>query len=134
MRYIYVFGIWIAIFAQGVTRPWLLSGISEGRIYTPWYSKGWNNIACRTILTISKEIKKIYSSITKKCEAEPYFCCPSFLCTRIGSCYTRIVSYYTRVVSCCLVLFYVVSCCLVLCRVVLVLCRVASCWLVLLLV
>ena len=28
----------IAIFAQDVIRPWLLSSISEGPIYTPWYS------------------------------------------------------------------------------------------------
>ena len=50
--YIQVFGIWIAIFAQDVIR--LPSSISDGRIYTPWCSMGWNNIACRTILTISK--------------------------------------------------------------------------------
>ena len=29
---------YIAIFAQDVIRPWLLSSISEGPIYTPWYS------------------------------------------------------------------------------------------------
>ena len=67
----------------------------------------------------------------KKCEVDPYFCCPSFRCTRVGSC-------YTCVVSCCLVLCRVVlvlcrvgSCCYLCC---LVFCRVASCWLVLLLV
>ena len=24
----------------------------------------------------------------KKCEVEPYFCCPSFHCSRVGSCFT----------------------------------------------
>ena len=62
----------------------------------------------------------------KKCDVEPYFCCPSFLCTRF-------ISYCTRVVSCCTC---VVSFVLVLCRAVLVLCcvvlsRVVSCCLVL---
>ena len=72
----------------------------------------------------------------KKCDVEPYFCCPSFLCTRVisyctrvVSCCTRVVSCCTRVVSCCtrVVLCCVVSCCVVLSRVVLVLCRVVSC-------
>ena len=40
--------------SSDVIRPWLLNSISEGRIYTPMYSKGWNNIAYSIILTISK--------------------------------------------------------------------------------
>ena len=61
--YIYVFIIWIPIlsfthirplnFAQDVICPWLL-GISERSIISPWYSKGWHNITCRTTLTISQ--------------------------------------------------------------------------------
>ena len=82
------------------------------------------------------------------CDVEPYFCYPSFLCTRVGSCCTRVVSYYTRVVSCftrvvcytrvvscctrvvsCCVVLYL--CCVVLSRVILVLCCVLSCCVVL---
>ena len=73
----------------------------------------------------------------KKCEVKPYFCCPSFLCTRVGSCFTRVVLYCTRVVSCCrascvvLVLRRVVFCST---RVVSCCTRVVLCCLVLLLV
>ena len=68
-----------------------------------------------------KDIKKIYSSVTKL-QSRALFFLPNFLCTSVGSCCTRVVSYCTRVV---LVLPRVVSCCtrvvsrfLVLCRVV----------------
>ena len=109
--YIYVFAIWITIlslgfiysrslnFAQNVICPWLLS-ISEGSIASPWYSKGWTNIIRRTIVTVSKRYEDNIQFSKKKCKVEPYFCCPSFLCTRVGSCCTRVVSYCTRVVSC----------------------------------
>ena len=83
-----------------------------------------------------KEIKKICSSIKKNVKyCEPYFWCPSFLCTHIGPYYTRVVLYYTHVFSCYVVLY---SCSVVLFRVVLVLScvgscctRVVSCWLML---
>ena len=64
----------------------------------------------------------------KKCVVGPHFCCPSFLCTRIGPYYTRVVSYYTGVALC----FTRVL--LVLCRIVWRCTRGVLCWLKLLLV
>ena len=58
---------------------------------------------------------------------QPYFCCPRFLCTRVGSCCIRVMSHCICVVSCCRVV-------LMLCRVVLCCTHVVSCCLVLLLV
>ena len=72
------------------------------------------------------------------CDVQPYFCCPSFLCTRLGlfctyvprhctrvtSCFTRVVSCCTRVVSCCVVLNL---CCLVLSKTELSLTRLFQC-------
>ena len=72
---------------------------------------------CRTILTISEKNREQIQFSNKKCDLQPYFCCLSFLCTRVGSCCTRVVSYYTRVLSC---FTRVVSCCT----------RVLSCYLV----
>ena len=34
-------------------------------------------------------------------KSELYFCCLSFLCTRVRLCCIHVVSYYTRVASCC---------------------------------
>ena len=62
-----------------------------------------------------------YIVSNKKCEVEPYFCCPSFLCTRVELSFTRVVPYCTRVVSCCTRVvpccFVLYSCCVMLCRV-----------------
>ena len=125
--------------------------ILEESIISPWYSKGWNYITYRTILTISKDIKKIYSPVTKSAKWSPIFAAKaSFVlllgrvllvfvvmyswCTRVASCfvvlYSCCVALYSRclvlsrVVLCCAVLY---SCCVVLSRVVLVLCCVVSC-------
>ena len=124
-------------FAQNVICLWLLN-ISEGSIISLWYSKVWHNIICRTILTISRRNWENIQFINKKCNLEPYFCCRSFLCTRVGSCYTRVLSCCTCVVSCCLVLSLVliVLCCVVLvlsgvvsfCLVLCSCCRVVSCY------
>ena len=93
------------------------------------------------LLLFLKEIKKIYSSVTKSARRVlfllpklPLYSCWVVLhscCVVLYSCCTRIVSYRTRVVLCCtrVTSCYVVlySCCLMLSRVVIVLRRVVSC-------
>ena len=81
-----------------------------------------------------KEIKKIYSVVTKSAKQSPTFAprasfvlvlgCVLLVLCRIVLVLSRVVSCCTRVVSCYLVLY---SCCVVLSRFVLVLCRVVLC-------